>query len=457
MIQRNSTHALIALLTSALFATPGTAQTTWYVDDDALNDPGPGDPTISDPLEDGSAAHPFDAIQEGIDAAADGDTVLVLDGTYTGDGNRELDLHAQVVTVRSENGPETCTIDCEQSGRGFFLHSGEAAGSVLDGLTVARGTVDGSGGGILCFNGSSPTIANCVIRESVAALIGGGICCYYGSHPTITGCVITGNIADDPNLGGDGGGIACYVDSSPTIANCVISANTALMAPSGWEQANGGGIWCGTSCNPTIVNCLIRDNHATSNGGGLSSDDVSQPAIVNATFVRNSADSGVGGGVYCHWNSAVTISNSVFWENEPAPPIDGDGEILVTSCSFPDEGDFVDPDSNDFHLAPGARGIDAADNDALPPGVTTDLGGNPRIIDGDGDGTATVDVGAYEFTIAGDLDYDCDVDLSDLATLLAYYGTSAGASYEDGDIDDDGDVDLTDLAALLAVYGTTCD
>jgi probable HAF family extracellular repeat protein len=53
-----------------------------YVDDDAPNDPGPGDPSISDPLEDGSKAHPFDAIQEAIDAALCRDTVIVLDGTY---------------------------------------------------------------------------------------------------------------------------------------------------------------------------------------------------------------------------------------------------------------------------------------------------------------------------------------------------------------------------------------
>jgi hypothetical protein len=51
---------------------------------------------------------------------------------------------------------------------------------------------------------------------------------------------------------------------------------------------------------------------------------------------------------------------------------------------------------------------------------------------------------------------DGDVDLADLATLLANYGTPSGATYWDGDLDGDGDVDLADLAALLAVYGTTC-
>jgi hypothetical protein len=44
-----------------------------------------------------------------------------------------------------------------------------------------------------------------------------------------------------------------------------------------------------------------------------------------------------------------------------------------------------------------------------------------------------------------------------LAQLLANYGTTSGAAYEDGDLDRDGDVDLTDLAALLSVYGTTCE
>ena len=56
----------------------------------------------------------------------------------------------------------------------------------------------------------------------------------------------------------------------------------------------------------------------------------------------------------------------------------------------------------------------------------------------------------------GDLDGDNDVDLSDLAALLAGYGITSGATYEDGDLDGDGDVDLADLAALLAVYGVPC-
>jgi len=58
--------------------------------------------------------------------------------------------------------------------------------------------------------------------------------------------------------------------------------------------------------------------------------------------------------------------------------------------------------------------------------------------------------------IAGDLDYDCDVDLSDLAELLGHYGTTSGATYGDGDLDGNGAVDLSDLAELLGHYGEVC-
>jgi len=58
--------------------------------------------------------------------------------------------------------------------------------------------------------------------------------------------------------------------------------------------------------------------------------------------------------------------------------------------------------------------------------------------------------------LLGDLDYDHDVDLSDLAQLLAFYGTTSGATYEQGDLNHDGDVDLSDLATLLAMYSASC-
>ena len=67
----------------------------------------------------------------------------------------------------------------------------------------------------------------------------------------------------------------------------------------------------------------------------------------------------------------------------------------------------------------------------------------------------------FEFAPAGpacpgDLDGNNAVDLSDLSTLLAHFGTPSGAMYADGDLDGNGTVDLSDLTLLLANFGSTC-
>ena len=242
--QRGLFSYLIAtILLTSLAAVPAAwAQTTWHVDDDAPNDPGPGDPAISDPLEDGSPEHPFDAIQESIDAADDGDTVLVLDGTYTGDGNRDLDFGGRSITVRSQNGPDTCIIDCQASEadphRGFDFHSGETAGAVLEGITIRNG-YETVGGAIRCIDNSSPTITDCTVMENMANQYGSGIHCQNGSSPTIADCVITANAGD---------GIFCF-DGNPTITDCTITGNA------------GSGVNCHYYANPMIYGLHDRGKH----------------------------------------------------------------------------------------------------------------------------------------------------------------------------------------------------
>jgi len=81
----------------------------------------------------------YPTIQAGIDAAQDGDTVLVADGTYQGVGNYDLDFLGKAITVRSANGPNRCVIDCEELGLGFYFRTDEGPDAVVQGFTIAAG------------------------------------------------------------------------------------------------------------------------------------------------------------------------------------------------------------------------------------------------------------------------------------------------------------------------------
>lgn len=232
------------------------AQTTWYVDDDAPGDLCPADPSCGDPLEDGSAAHPFDTIQEGIDAAVNGDTVLVLDGTYNGDGNRDMDFGGRLITVQSQNGADNCVIDCEGTEldphRAFDFHSGETAAAVLEGLTIRNGYMPLWGGAIRCAAASAPTIRASVFRGNSAAGSsventgrGGAIYCTDNAGATLLECTFVGNTAvgGSATLTGHGGALACFNSGDVVARKCDFRDNTAIA--NARESGDGGAIYFG--------------------------------------------------------------------------------------------------------------------------------------------------------------------------------------------------------------------
>ena len=113
------------------------------------------------------------------------------------------------------------------------------------------------------------------------------------------------------------------------------------------------------------------------------------------------------------------------------------GASVAYAATFNGEQDIYFLRIGDFDC----NGNGIGDTDDLAGGTSSDLNGN-GIPD--------------ECDCLGDLDGDWDVDLTDLSVLLANYGMSGGAEYQDGDLDEDGDVDLADLAMLLAAYGISC-
>ena len=232
----------------------------------------------------------YPTIQEGINASAIGDTVLVADGTYTGTRNKNIDFLAKAIVLASENGSDNCIIDCENDGRGFYFHLDENQNSILTGFQVTNGIAD-NGGGIICDD-SSPRISNCIFTGCFAGG-GGGIYCDNAS-PVFIDCVISGNSADYL-----GGGIALYGNSNPTFLHCNIIENSTP----GYSYG-GGGIYCGSSA-ATIINCNISENYTEDEGGGgIFIDEDSQVDISFCVINRNSA-SQYGGGIYCFKSNSI--------------------------------------------------------------------------------------------------------------------------------------------------------
>ena len=232
---------------------------------------------------DGSGDQP--TIQAAINVAAIGDEVVLSVGTYTGNGNRDIDLNGKAITVRSVDPKDPAVvastiIDCQGSEsephRGFHFHNNEDANSVLDGFTITGG-YGSFGGAILCQN-SSPLISNCEFVNNFASAAGGAIENENGSNPILTNCVFRNNSSDWV------AGALRNHTSSPLLINCLFIDNSTGIAGGAIQNEN-------SSSNPILMNCTFAGNTADGWAAGIVNND-SIPVISNCIFWGNSASGG---------------------------------------------------------------------------------------------------------------------------------------------------------------------
>ena len=413
----------------------------------------------------------FTDLQDALDADVHtGDRIWVAAGTYkptneiggTGDRYKTFQIKTGIKIYGGFAGTEPSTFD--ENERNFatnetilsgdigtvndandncyhvFYHpAGLAldANAVLDGFTITAGHANDitthpfdSGGGIY-NDGSSPTVSNCIFSGNFAINRGGAMRNDNNSDLVITSCKFFGNSANSY-----GGSIYNYNGSDPIFTNCTFSGNSG---------SRGGGIYNNIS-SPAITNCTFSNNTASSYGGGMRNwGAASQPIVTNCIFWGNTATTGPQ--IDDNTGAATTLSYSDIqggWTGS------GTNNINADPC-------FVDSDSTNLRLLHTSPCIDVGNNADVSGGVTTDLDGRDRFVDGDCNSTVIVDMGAYEFTSAyyGDFDGDCDVDFGDFAKLASYWledellvdiaPTAAG----------DGIVDEKDLSVLCQnwLYG----
>ncbi len=411
----------------------------------------------------------YPTIQQGIDAANDGDTVLVYPGVYLENCwlilSKGITLASLTLVTGDTSYISQTIIDGNHNGNVILaLGTPDSGNTIIEGFTIKNGDGDGfgwgGGGGICVIDnslGSSLIFRNTIIKEN-SSIRGGGLYCYNTEvsegeiifqnvavmnntssengggiycenvSPAFYSVKIDGNNCENWHLGGgafflnsnprlidviftsnfayEGGG-AYFLNSNPLLQNVKVSSNI-VSGYKGWELGEGGGMYFENS-NPTFQNGVITENMPD----GLYCRN-SVLVVKNTTIANNSFD-----GIDCR-STQLSIVNSIIWGNEYQILIHEGSQITASYNDIQHGINGISSGNNDtinwlegnidedplfegsgdhpFQLTAGSPCIDAGTPDTTGLNLpNTDILGNIRLWDGDGNGSVIVDMGAYEF------------------------------------------------------------
>lgn len=315
----------------------------------------------------------FTNLQEALDSARDGQTVLVTNGVYSG---TEFQV-VEDITLASVNGPAVTILDGQETRRCATI-SGDAR---ISGFTFQNGYSAESGGAV---NMSAGMLSNCVIRFSTSDIYGGGI---FMENGRLVQTRIHGNMAQ---FGGglfqiDGSATQVGVSNNSAVYGGGVYLMQGLLTQSrlskNYAEVYGGGLMIqgGTAVHSTVTYNLSR-----SDGGGI---ELFSGTILNCTLAKNHAG-GYGGGVDIGATNQLLLNNIIYFNTAQAGGPNWykwKNSGLFYCCTSPDPGDegsfeadplLADSAARDCHLqsaagrwtAPGSWVSDAASSPCLDAG-----------------------------------------------------------------------------------------
>lgn len=335
----------------------------------------------------------YPTIKLGIDAAGNGDTVLVHPGTY----EEGLHIFEKKITLASLFLTTHDTSYISQTViRGTWLSGCDNVR--LCGLTY---TAPYEGGGLWCQE-TSGLMDHLIITGNSNYSFAGGVTIW-----DCSGDLRFTNVTFSNNTSGEGGGVCC-LNSSPVFENCLFLNNNASY---------GGAVFCYQGSSPVFRNVVFAGNNMESGGNGSvlfmnnfsSNADPCFPSLINCTITGNHAFFSLIGGeslINGDDSSNATVVNSISWYNQ-----DDLNKLHHSTVSYSNVGGgqagtgninedplFIGAGDHPCQLTTGSPCIDAGTPDTTGLNLPLmDLIGNFRIWDGDGDGIERIDMGAYEF------------------------------------------------------------